>query len=118
MDKDKIHVLFDTDADGYIIGYQQEFYDGKAWKTPFDTTNAVQLSEADTATIVLGATKYADGQLVIDTAKQAAIKQATQPIDYEAKVAELEAKLQEATNATLELADAVLGGDTNDASAS
>ena len=72
--KDKIKVLFDLDADGYIIGYQQEFYDGKAWQTPFDTTNAVELSQSDLNGISLGATKLIDGQLVLDTSKQAELE--------------------------------------------
>ena len=72
--KDKIHVLFDTDDDGYIIGYQQEFYDGKAWQTPFDTTNAVEVTQADLASIALGATKWVNGKLVIDPDKQAELE--------------------------------------------
>ncbi|MCT4383788.1 phage infection protein, partial [Lacticaseibacillus paracasei] len=72
--KDNIRVLFDTDADGYIIGYQQEFYDGKEWQTPFDTTNAVEVAPDDLDTIVIGATKLIDGQLVLDTSKQAELE--------------------------------------------
>ena len=74
MNNDKIKVLFDTDADGYITGYQQEFYDGKEWQTPFDVTNAVDVAPADLETIVIGATKLIDGQLVLDTVKQAEIE--------------------------------------------
>ena len=72
--KDKIKVLFDTDVDGYITGWQQEFYDGRQWQTPFDTTNAVELTQTEIGTIVLGATRYTDGKLVVDESKQ------TQPV--------------------------------------
>jgi hypothetical protein len=119
--KEKIKVLLDLDDDGYIIGYQQEFYDGKAWQTPFDTMNAVELSPDSLAGVALGATKLVNGALVVDTEHQKAIEAqdaANAPIDYEAKIAELEAKLDAANQATLELADMMLGGDSNDASAS
>ena len=72
--KDKIKVLFDLDGNSYITGWQQEFYDGKQWQTPFDTTNAVEVTLADLDTIVMGATKLTDGQLVLDTAKQAELE--------------------------------------------
>ena len=72
--KDKIKVLFDINDAGYIIGWQQEFYDGNQWQAPFDTTNAVEVAVADLATIVLGATKFTDGQLVLDTVKQAELE--------------------------------------------
>ena len=72
--KDKIKVLFSIDADGYIIGYQQEFFDGKEWQTPFDVTGSVDVTPADLETIVIGATKLVDGQLVLDKAKQAELE--------------------------------------------
>jgi len=72
--KDKIKVLFDLDGNGYITGWQQEFFDGYEWKTPFDTTNAVDVAPADLETIVMGATKLVDGQLVLDAVKQAEIE--------------------------------------------
>ena len=72
--KDKIKVLFSIDADGYIIGYQQEFFDGKEWQTPFDVTGSVDVTPADLETIVIGATKLVDGQLVRDKAKQAELE--------------------------------------------
>jgi len=72
--KDKIKVLLELDDDGYIIGYQQEFYDGKAWQTPFDTTNAVDLAQSDLNGILLGATRFIDGKLVLDTSKQAELE--------------------------------------------
>lgn len=72
--KDKVKVLFDLDSNGYITGWQQEFYDGKAWQTPFDTTNAVEISQSDLNGISLGATKLIDGQLVLDTSKQAELE--------------------------------------------
>ncbi|MCT4386390.1 phage infection protein, partial [Lacticaseibacillus paracasei] len=72
--KSKILALFVTNTDGYITGYQQEFYDGKEWQTPFDTTNAVEVAPGDLDTIVIGATKLIDGQLVLDTSKQAELE--------------------------------------------
>lgn len=72
--KDKIKVLFSIDADGYITGYQQEFYDGKAWQTPFDTTDAVSLPQAEIDKIVLGSSELIDGAIVVDKAKQAELE--------------------------------------------
>lgn len=74
VEKATVKVLFSIDADGYIIGYQQEFFDGTDWQTPFDVTNAVDVAPADLETIVMGATKLVDGQLVLDTVKQAEIE--------------------------------------------
>ena len=73
--KDKIKVLLGLDANGYIIGYQQEFYDGKAWQTPFDTTNAVEVTPADLASVALGASKVsADGTIMVDADKKAELE--------------------------------------------
>ena len=77
--KDKIKVLFSIDTDGYIIGYQREFFDGKEWQTPFDTTNAVEVAPGDLDTIVMGATKLINGKLVVDEAKQAELEQPVTP---------------------------------------
>ena len=75
MNKDKIKVLFDTDADGYITGYQQEFYDGKEWQTPFDTTNAVEVVQGDLDTIVMGASKVSsDGTITTDEYKRSELE--------------------------------------------
>lgn len=71
MDKETIKVLFDLDADGYIIGWQAGFWDGKVWQTPFDTTGAVDLAPAVLDNVIIGATRYTDGQLVVDAAKRA-----------------------------------------------
>lgn len=79
MDKDKIKALFDFDADGYITGYQREFWDGRQWQTPFDTTNAVEVAPGDLDTIVMGATKLRNGKLVVDEAKQAELEQPVTP---------------------------------------
>ena len=79
MDKDKLKVLFTTDADGYITGWQQEFWDGRQWQTPFDTTNAVEVAPGDLDTIVMGATKLRNGKLVVDEAKQAELEQPVTP---------------------------------------
>lgn len=65
-------MLFDTNADGYIIGYQQEFYDGKAWQTPFDTTNAIEVAPTGLANICFGASKVSeDGTITTDADKKA-----------------------------------------------
>ncbi|MEY4715359.1 phage infection protein [Lacticaseibacillus paracasei] len=69
--KDKIKVLFDTDVNGYITGYQKEFYDGKEWQTPFDTTNAIEVTPTDLASICLGASKVSDdGTITTDADKK------------------------------------------------
>lgn len=73
-EKDKVRVLFGLDADGYIIDWQREFYDGEQWQAPFDTTGAVEVAAPDLATIVLGATKWVNGKLVIDPDKQAELE--------------------------------------------
>ena len=73
--KDKIRVLFDTDENGYIIGYQSEFYDGRQWQTPFDTTNAIEVTPADLASVVLGASKVSsDGIITTDEDKRAELE--------------------------------------------
>ena len=64
MNKDKINVLFDTDEDGYITGYQQEFYDGKEWQTPFDTASAIEVTPTDLANFYLGASKVSELSLI------------------------------------------------------
>ncbi|WP_390408741.1 phage infection protein [Lacticaseibacillus jixiensis] len=72
--KDEIKVLFDLDSNGYITGWQQEFYDGTNWIAPFDTANAVDLAQTEIDKIVLGASKLIDGEIVVDKAKQAEIE--------------------------------------------
>ena len=101
--KDKIKVLFDLDADGYIIGYQQEFYDGKDWQTPFDTASAIEVTPTDLANICLGASKVsADGIITTDEDKRAELEAEANKViptpeqqmiaALVAKVTELEAK--------------------------
>ena len=73
--KDKIRVLFDTDENGYIIGYQQEFYDGKEWAAPFDTSKAFEVAPEELAGIYLGASKVsADGIITTDEDKRAELE--------------------------------------------
>ena len=67
--KDKYKVLFDFDSDGYIVGWQQEFFDGQDWQTPFDTSSAVEMSQADIDGISVGATKLTDNKLIVDQDK-------------------------------------------------
>ncbi|WP_125582489.1 phage infection protein [Lacticaseibacillus suibinensis] len=73
--KEKMRVLFTLDSDGYIIGYQQEFYDGKEWLAPFDTSKAVEVAPADLAGICLGASKVSsDGIITTDEDKRAELE--------------------------------------------
>ena len=74
MDKKTIKILFDTDSSDYITGWQQEFWDGADWQTPFETTDAVNLPQAEIDKIVIGASKLIDGAIVVDNAKQAEIE--------------------------------------------
>jgi len=75
LNKDKIKVLFDTDVHGYITGYQQEFYDGKEWKTPFDTTSAIEVTPTNLANIYFGASKVSkDGTITTDADKKAELE--------------------------------------------
>lgn len=109
MTKDKIKILFITDADGYIIGYQSEFYDGRQWQTPFDTTNAVEIAPADLDTIVMGATKYADGKLTVDAYKQKELAAAAEPTTQtDPQVAVLQAKVDTQNEAITQLTNLVV----------
>ncbi|WP_270235243.1 phage infection protein [Lacticaseibacillus suilingensis] len=74
-EKEKLRVLFETNNEGYIIGYQQEFYDGKEWVAPFDTSKAVEVAPADLAGICLGASKVSsDGIITTDEDKRAELE--------------------------------------------
>jgi len=111
--KDKIKVLFDLDGDGYITGWQQEFYDGNQWQTPFDTTNAVELSPTDLSTLCLGASKVsADGTITTDADKKAELEaEANKPEPSpEDKIAALQQSNDSLQSALLELSDIVLQG--------
>ena len=73
--KDKIRVLFDTNEDGYITGYQQEFYDGKEWQTPFDVTSAIEVTPTDLVNICFGVSKVSeDGTITTDEDKKAKLE--------------------------------------------
>ena len=78
--KENIKTLLDVDSGGYIIGYQSEFFDGSKWVTPFDTTNAVDLTRTKIDEIVLGASKLIDGEIVVDKAKQAELEAKTNKV--------------------------------------
>lgn len=116
--KDKIKVLFDTDADGYITGWQQEFWDGKEWQAPFDTTSAVEVTPADLASIALGSSKVSsDGTITTDAEKQKEIEDAeakleeeAKPVDYQAIIAQLKSEQVQANEALLEISDMLLAG--------
>ena len=109
MDKNKLKVLFATDADGYITGWQAEFYDGRQWQVPFDTTNAVEIAPADLDTIVMGATKYADGKLTVDADKQKELAAAAEPTTQtDPQVAALQAKVDTQNEAITQLTNLVV----------
>lgn len=75
MEADKVKVLLNTDENDYITGYQQEFWDGTQWQTPFDDEKAILIAPEELKKIVIGASKLADdGTVVIDTDKQAALE--------------------------------------------
>lgn len=116
VEKDKIKVLLDLDDDGYIIGYQQEFYDGKEWQTPFDTTNAIEVTPADLASIALGSSKVSsDGTITTDAEKQKEIEDAeakleeeAKPADYQTIIAQLKLEQEQTNEALLEISDMLL----------
>ncbi len=77
MEAEKVKAIFSTDEDGYITGYQQEFWDGSQWQTPFDDEKAILIAPEELKKIAIGASKLADdGTVVIDTDKQAALEKA------------------------------------------
>lgn len=81
MEADKVKAIFSTDEDGYITGYQQEFWDGSQWQTPFDDEKAILIAPEELKKIVIGASKLADdGTVVIDTDKQAALEKAANKV--------------------------------------
>lgn len=109
MMKEKIKVSFYFDADGYIVGYQQEFWDGRQWQTPFDTTNAVELTADEIGGIVMGATKYADGKLTVDVDKQKALADVAEPdTQADPQVAALQAKVDTQNEAITQLTNLVV----------
>lgn len=109
MDKDKLKVLFTTDAGGYITGWQQEFWDGRQWQAPFDTTNAVELTPDEIGSIVMGATKYADGKLTVDADKQKALADAAeQETQTDPQVAALQEKVDTQNEAITQLTNLVV----------
>ncbi|WP_203663816.1 hypothetical protein [Lacticaseibacillus sp. 53-4] len=73
MDKEKLKVLLTLDADGVVIGYQKEFWNGQKWQVGFDDTDAIELSQSEIDSIVVGATTYANGKLATDEAKAAEV---------------------------------------------
>lgn len=95
--KEKMRVLFTLDSDGYIIGYQQEFYDGKEWVAPFDTSKAVEVAPADLAGICLGASKVSsDGIITTDEDKRAELEAEANkvtPTDEQALIATMAMKV-------------------------
>ena len=81
MEADKVKALLSTDENDYITGYQQEFWDGSQWQTPFDDEKAILIAPEELKKIVIGASKLADdGTVVIDTDKQAALEKAANQV--------------------------------------
>ena len=80
MERSSLKVLLGLDSDGYVVDYQQEFWDGSDWQAPFDTTNAVSLPQAEIDKIVIGASKLIDGAIVVDKAKQAELEAETNKV--------------------------------------
>ncbi|RXS53700.1 phage infection protein, partial [Lacticaseibacillus rhamnosus] len=65
----------------YITGYQQEFWDGSQWQTPFDDEKAILIAPEELEKIAIGASKLADdGTVVINTDKQAALEKAANKV--------------------------------------
>lgn len=110
--KDKIKVLFDTDANGYILGYQNEFFDGSNWVVPFDTSKAIDISPSDLSNIHLGASKISsDGTFTLDEEKdKELIAEQEKAINLtpEKQLEDLQAKNDKLSAALLELSDLVL----------
>ena len=109
--KDKIRVLFDTNEDGYITGYQQEFYDGKEWQTPFDVTSAIEVTPMDLANICFGASKVSsDGTITTDDDKKAELEAEANKVIT--TVDQLKAENATMQSALMELSDYVfsIGG--------
>jgi len=75
VEKDTVKVLFSFDDQGWIVGYQSEFFDGTDWQTPFDATNAIDVTPTDLAGVVLGASKVSsDGTITTDADKKAELE--------------------------------------------
>ncbi|WP_179394991.1 phage infection protein [Lacticaseibacillus absianus] len=99
-------VIFDTDDEGYITGYQQAFWDGEQWQTPFDTTDAVDLAQIEVDKIVLGASKLVNGAIMVDQVKLAEIAEADKPQPTaEEEIAQLKADNATMQSALMELSD-------------
>ena len=113
VEKATVKVLFSFDEQGWIIGYQSEFFDGTDWQTPFDVTNAVDVAPADLANICLGASEVSsDGTITTDADKKAELEaEANKPEPSpEDKIAALQQSNDSLQSALLELSDIVLQG--------
>jgi len=112
VDDTKIKVLFNKDTEGYIVGYQKAFWNGTEWETPFDTTNAIEVSNDSLKDIYIGASKVdALGNITTDADKKAELEKKEQSIlSPEDKLASLQQSNDELQSALLELSDLVLSG--------
>ena len=86
-----VTVRFSFDADGYIDGYGSDYND----------TNAIEIEQSTLDSIAFGATKYINGEFIIDKDKLASLAAANKPqptLEQQmiaalmAKVTEMEAK--------------------------
>ena len=122
VEKDTVKVLFSFDDQGWIVGYQSEFFDGTDWQTPFDATNAIDVTPTDLAGVVLGASKVSsDGTITTDAEKQKEIEDAeakleeeAKPVDYQAIIAQLKSEQVQTNEALLELSDMLLAATSTD----
>ena len=107
MEKEEYTTLLHV-GEGYIQGYEVEFWDDREWQTPFDTTDAVLLPQSEIDKIALGASKLVDGAIVVDQAKLAEMQEAAKPQPTaEEQVVALQAKLDTQQQAFTELSNLV-----------
>lgn len=112
LQKDKIKVLFSTDEDGYILGYQKEFWDGIQWQVPFDDSKALLVTPESIESIIIGASKIdSNGNITLDEDKKSVLEKQEQDFKTpEEQVASLRQSNDALQSALLELSDLVLSG--------
>ncbi|WP_125710065.1 phage infection protein [Lacticaseibacillus porcinae] len=79
--KETIKVLLEFDADGWIISYQNEFWDGHDWGVTFDLNdpNVIDMTQTELDGIALRASKLVDGKVVVNQEKLAELQAAAAP---------------------------------------
>jgi hypothetical protein len=101
----------DLDTDGYVLG------------AGTDPSGTVDLPADEVASLTPVVCKLVDGHLVADATKQSHVQAESEAADtpepdYKAMYEDLNAKLEQAQSAIMELADLSLGGDSSATSAS